>query len=65
VIDTDEEPAEGELLGPSTQAKVNAGRKPAEPVAEKAPETPSPAPAEGEAAPATPETPETPEGEGK
>src|SRR5512133_2199118 len=25
VIDTDEEPAEGELLGPSTQAKVNAG----------------------------------------
>ncbi|HEX8991981.1 MAG TPA: 30S ribosomal protein S2 [Anaerolineales bacterium] len=35
VVDTDEEMGEDALLGPATQAKVNAGRKPVEPVVEK------------------------------
>ncbi|MGE5072136.1 MAG: 30S ribosomal protein S2 [Anaerolineae bacterium] len=71
VIDTDEEQEEGQLLGPSTQAKVNAGRQPATPVAEKAPEASAPAASEGEATPAVPAepaapaAPETSEGEGK
>jgi small subunit ribosomal protein S2 len=56
VVDTDEEPEEGELLGPATQAKVNAGRKAAEP----APAEPAPAAPEAPEIPAPSETPEAP-----
>ncbi len=64
VVDTDEEMEEGALLGPATQAKVNAGRKPVEPPA-AAPVVEKPAAeAEPEAKPATEAAPEAKPAEG-
>ena len=70
VVDTDEEMEEGALLGPATQAKVNAGRKPVEqpvvekPAAEAAPEAQPATEAAPEAKPATEAAPEVKPAEG-